>query len=177
MHRARKGQIFVLLAPGFEESDVTTVTRTLRRAGFPVMLVGLQAGPLRGAYGLSLAPDGTLSEVEADQPQAIVLPGGMQGARQLHADPRVHALLRRVVDQGGYVMALDTAYMVLQGAGVLTSSTRASTEGLTRGWHDEALPSERVLVDGQMVFGRESGAAQESALTLVSLLEGRGAMG
>lgn len=148
MQRARKGQVFVLLAPGFEESDVTTVTRTLRRVGFPVVLVGLTAGPLRGAYGLSLALDGTLSEAEVDQPQAVVLPGGVQGARQLYADPRVHALLRRVVDQGGYVMALDAAYMVLQGAGIVGEVGKGSAEGSTLEWHGEVLPSARVLVEG-----------------------------
>lgn len=174
MQRARKGQIFVLLAPGFEESDVTTVTRTLRRAGFPVVLVGLAAGPLRGAYGLSLVLDETLSEAEVDQPQAVVLPGGVQGARQLYADPRVHTLLRQVVDQGGYVVALDAAYMVLQGAGILSGVGKESAEGSTLGWHGEVLPSARVLVEGQVIFGRESGAAQESALILAALLQGIG---
>lgn len=117
MDSARNDQIFVLLAPGFEEADVVRVTRTLRRAGLAVVLVGLAAGPVRGEYGLSLAPDRTLCEVEADAPQAVVLPRGRWGTRQLRADPRVHALLRRVVGRGGYVVALDPAYGPLPGAG------------------------------------------------------------
>jgi 4-methyl-5(b-hydroxyethyl)-thiazole monophosphate biosynthesis len=177
MQKGQKARIFVLLAPGFEENDVITVTRTLRRLGFPVALVGLTAGPLRGSYGLSLAPDGTLSDVEAEQPQVVVLPGGVQGARQLNADPRVHVLLRQVVEQGGYVLALDIAYMVLQSAGVLGGTEKDAAEGSPSRWPSETLPSERVFVDGQVVFGRESGAAQESALTLAALLENRGTRG
>ena len=163
-----------MLAPGFEEADVSTVTRTLRRSGFRVAVVGLMAGPVRGAYGLSLAPDWTLSEVETEQPRAIVLPGAIQAARQLNADPRVHILLRRAVDQGGYVVAFDTAYTVLRSAG-LVANGEASGEETTRaqvpGWHSEGLPSERVLVEGRVIFCRDSGAAHEAALTLVSLLE------
>jgi 4-methyl-5(b-hydroxyethyl)-thiazole monophosphate biosynthesis len=110
-----------LLAPGFEEADVSTVTRTLRRSGFRVAVVGLTAGPVRGAYGLSLAPDWALSEVENERPRAIVLPGAMQAARKLNADPRVHTLLHRVVDQEGYVVAFDTAYTVLRSAGLVAN--------------------------------------------------------
>lgn len=174
MPRAIKSKVYVLLAPGFEEADVSTVTRTLRRAGLSVAVVGLTAGPVRGAYGLSVAPDWTLSEVETEQPRAIVLPGAIQAARQLNADPRVHILLRRVADAGGYVMAFDTAYTVLHNAGLLANGEASGKETARRpvpGWNGEGLPSERVLVEGPVIFGRDSGAAQEAALTLVSLLE------
>jgi 4-methyl-5(b-hydroxyethyl)-thiazole monophosphate biosynthesis len=172
--RTTGSKIYVLLAPGFEESDVSTVTRTLRRSGFRVAVVGLTAGLVRGAYGLSLSPDWTLSEVEKEHPRAIVLPGPIQAARQLNADPRVHILLRRVAEQGGYVVAIDAAYTVLRNAG-LVANGEASGEETTRaqvtGWHSEGFPSERVLVEGPVIFGRDSCAAQEAALTLVSLLE------
>ncbi|MFC2046155.1 DJ-1/PfpI family protein [Chloroflexota bacterium] len=178
MPRPIEKQVFVLLAPGFEEADVSTVTRTLRRSGLSVAVVGLTGSPVRGAYGLSLAPDWALSEVETELPQAVVLPGAIQATRKLNADPRVHILLRRVADRGGYVIAFDTAYTVLRNAGLLANggagSGSATAEELverpvpTR--YGEALPSERVLVEGRVIFGRDSGAAQEAALTLVSLL-------
>ena len=168
-------EVFVLVAPGFEEADVSTVTRTLRRTGVSVAVVGLTASPVPGAYGLSLAPDWALSEVETEQPKAVILPGSIQAARKLNADPRVHVLLRRVTDGGGYVMAIDTAYAVLRSAGLL-SNGGASREEAARGWirarYNEGLPSGRVLVEGQVIWGRDSEAAQEAALTLVSLLEG-----
>lgn len=174
MHRSEKSQIFVLLAPGFEESEVSTIVRTLRRSGLPVAVVGLTAGAVRGAYGMSLAPDNALSEVETELPQAIVLPGGVQGTRQLNADPRVHAFLRRVVDQGGYVMALDMAYMILHSARVLSGSGGKIAEGSDFRWRGETPSAERVVVEGQMIFGRDSGTAQESALALAAMLESKG---
>lgn len=174
MQRLKRGQVFVLLAPGFEEIDVSTVTSTLRHSGFAVALVSLASGPVRGAYGVSFAPDGTLSEVETEHAQAVVLPGGIQGARQLGSDPRVHTLLRRVIEQGGYVVALSTSYMVLRSAGILNGTEQDVVRMPAIGWRGEISLSNRILVDGQVIFARDSGAAQESALTLIVLLEGRG---
>lgn len=171
MHRSSKAQVYVLLAPGFEESDVTTVTRTLRRAGLAVALVGLTAGPIRGCYGMSLAADKTLSEAQAELARAIVLPGGSQGARQMNADPRVHTLLCRVIEQGGFLLALDTGYMVLHTAGVLNRAGNEAIPIKSSTWREDSLASGRVVVDGQVIFGRDSGVAQESALALAARLD------
>ncbi len=187
MQNVMKGKVFVLLARGFEEIDVSTVTRTLRRSGSSVAVVGLTAGPVQGAYGLSLAPDWALSEAAMQVPKAVVLPGGVQGTRRFTADPRVHRLLRRVIEQRGYVLAIDTAYTVLCSAGVLDPDRHRANEGSSEepadrpvfGWDSEMwvlsltdqLPSERVVVQGHVIFGRDSGSAQEAALTLASLLE------
>ncbi|MCL7453851.1 MAG: DJ-1/PfpI family protein [Anaerolineae bacterium] len=170
-----------MLAPGFEETEVSTITRLLRRSGHPIALVGLAAGPVRGAYGLSLRPDRVLSEVETASPRAVVLPGGIQASRRLGADPRVHLLVRRVVDQGGYVAALESAYAVLLSAGLLPlgeaqpgNGSRAQPgAGPAPFWTGGVPPQSpaRVELDGQVIFGRDSGAAQEVALTLAWLLE------
>jgi putative intracellular protease/amidase len=153
-----KGKVYVIVADGFEEMDVSAVTCTLRGLGLPVAVVGLTAGPVRGAYGLSLVPDCTLGEVVMDSPRAAVLPGGILAARRFSAEPRVHALLRQVVDHNGYLMAIDTARTVLYSAGV-------SATGEVGG-----QPSGRVLVKGHVIVSEDSGAAEEAALTLASML-------
>lgn len=171
VQRARRGRIFVLLATGFEEHDVTTVTRTLRRIGLPVVLVGLTTGPIRGCHGISLAPDRTLSEVETEHPLAVVLPGGIQGVRHLNADPRVPTLLRMALEREGHLLALDAGYMILVTSGILDKSKQRPATGPVQLWQDDAQLLQRVVVEGKVIYGSNSGAAQESALTLAALLE------
>ena len=183
-----KGQVFVLLARGFEEVDVSAVTRILRGCGFSVSVVGLTAGPVRGAYGLSLVADCALSEVDTELPQAAILPGGIQATRRFSAEPRVHALLRQVAEGRGYVMAIDTARAVLRSAGVLGGWEAATGNGAQwRRFEEpavglragdspldglEELPCERVRVEGPVILSQGSDSAEEAALTLASLLEG-----
>ena len=186
--RVTKGKVFVLLARGFEEVDVSAVTRVLRGSGLSVSVVGLTAGPVRGAYGLSLVADCGLSEVDTELPQAAILPGGIQATRRFSAEPRVHTLLRRVTEGRGYVMAIDTARAVLRSAGVLDSREATAGNGSewgrfeepAVGWHVadsaldglEGLPCKRVRVEGHVIFSQGSDAAEEAALTLASMLEG-----
>ena len=187
-HELTKGKVIVLLARGFEEVDVSAVTRILRGSGLSVSVVGLTAGPVRGAYGLSLVADCALGDVDTELPQAAVLPGGIQATRRFSAEPRVHTLLRQVVDGQGYVMAIDTSRTVLRSAGVLGTREAARSNGSARGrfekpvmrWHGgespldglEGLPCERVRVEGRVILSQGSDSAEEAALTLASMLEG-----
>lgn len=171
MQRVRKGRVLVLLASGFEEADVSIIIRTLRSSGLPVTVVGMTVGSIRGAYGLLLTPDAILSDVEKEPFDAIVVPGGMQGARQLNADPRVHTLLRRTIAQGGCILALDAAYMVLRSAGVLQAVEDGQVEERAPRWRERGLLSERVMTEGSVIFGQDSGAAQEATMALVAQLE------
>lgn len=178
-----KTGVYVLLATGFEETDVSTMARSLRRSGWPVTAVGLAAGPVRGAYGLSLAADRLLSEIETECPLAVVLPGGAPAAGQLSADPRVHLLLQRVVREGGYVAGLGNAYSVLTSAALLpldppqpgAVSGAAPAAGPPCPGPDVLSPwrAARVEVYGQVIYGRATGAVQDVADTLASLLEQR----
>ena len=188
VQKVMKGRIFVLLARGFEEVDVSSVTHILRGSGLSVAVVGLTAGPVRGAYGLSLVPDCALSEVDMELPQAVVLPGGAQATRRFSAEPRTHTLLRQVASQRGYVMAIDTAQAVLRSAGVLGGREPGSGNGSeverserrdpiclgeeSESGRMEGLPSERVRVEGRVILSQGSDSAEEAALTLASMLEG-----
>ena len=175
VQKVMKGKVFVLLARGFEEVDVSAVTRILRGSGLSVALVGLTAGPVRGAYGLSLMPDCALSEAGTELPQAAILPGGVQATRRFGAEPRVHTLLRQVASQRGYVMAIETAQAVLRSAGVLGGREVGSGNGPGRAGSGlggmEGLLSERVRVEGRVILSQGSGSAQEAALRLASMLE------
>lgn len=156
----RTDSVFVLLAPGFEEVGVGVAVRTLRRANRRVEVVGLIAGPIRGASGISVLPDAALTRVDGDIPQAVVLPDGRPA--MLSADPRVHALLQRVVgaQTGRYVVALGQACEVLYHAALI--NRRLS--------HTDPVPS-RVRVEGSLVWTLDPEKVQETMWALIALLE------
>ncbi len=118
-----RNRVYILVAPGFEEAAVIYCLTQLREVGLPVSLVGLVAGQIAGWHGLSICPDLTLDEVDAQEPMKFaVIPGGQQCATTLLTDPRVHRLLHTLIAQEGRVGVMGTAIPVVTQFGLLPES-------------------------------------------------------
>jgi 4-methyl-5(b-hydroxyethyl)-thiazole monophosphate biosynthesis len=173
VERMKGAVVLVPLAPGFEEIEAVVIIDVLRRAGIEVCVAGLQAGPVTGAHGITLATDRALAEVDADALAMIVLPGGMPGTENLRRDGRILELVRALESSGRKVAAICAAPTVLAAAGVLTGrsataypSVRAELVGAT------VVEHPRVVRSGPVITSQGVGTALEFALALVAELAG-----
>ncbi|HHL39911.1 MAG TPA: DJ-1/PfpI family protein [Deltaproteobacteria bacterium] len=165
-------RVAVPLAPGFEEVEALTVVDILRRAGAEVVMAGTVDGPIEGRNGIRVLADTSLDAVSGETFDAIFLPGGVAGTKNLREDARVGAMLRRHADAGALVAAICAAPTVLAAAGVIRGRTvtcHPSVAGELRG---ERLCDERVKVDGTLVTSRGPGTAMEMAFRLTAILLG-----
>jgi 4-methyl-5(b-hydroxyethyl)-thiazole monophosphate biosynthesis len=161
----------LLLAEGFEETEAVTVIDVLRRAGIEVIVAALHASPVRGSHDIALVADTTLDAlggVDGHGFDALVLPGGMPGAKHLREDPRVLELVRSFVASEKLTAAVCAGPTVLEAAGVLSGRRATSYPGHT-------LPSalyreDQVVEDGPIVTSRGVGTSLEFALFLVARL-------
>jgi len=166
-------KILVPLAEGFEETEAVAVIDVLRRAGLDVTTAGLAPGLVRGAHAIALAPDASLDELDLSTFTAVVLPGGLPGARALAADERVLGLVRRLHAEGRTTAAICAAPLVLRAAGVLGAAPITSHPSVRAELEGTALRDEpRVIVSGSVVTSQGPGTALEFALVLVGLLAG-----
>ncbi|MCG8124987.1 MAG: DJ-1/PfpI family protein, partial [Candidatus Thiodiazotropha taylori] len=78
-------RVLVPLAQGCEELEAVTITDLLTRAGVTVVTAGLDENPVKASRGVTLLPDTTLDDVNADEFDMVVLPGGLPGADYLDA--------------------------------------------------------------------------------------------
>ncbi|MDP6945248.1 MAG: DJ-1/PfpI family protein [Myxococcota bacterium] len=162
--------VLVPLLEGFEEIEAVTIIDVLRRAEIAVTVASDQAGPVRGAQNIDVSADTALADVDPNQYQMIVLPGGMPGSEHLANHPTVQGLLGAIADAGGYTAAICAAPMALAAAGLHQGKTVTCYPGfesyLAGGHHTE----DRVAVDGKVITSRGPGTSLEFALTLVSVL-------
>src|SRR5690606_9534615 len=119
--------------------------------------------------GITLVPDADLAHLDLDGFDAVVLPGGMPGTRNLMADERLLGLVRRLAREGRTTAAVCAAPLVLQAAGVLgeapvTShpSVRGELAGRT------VVDGPRVVESGPIVTSQGPGTVLEFALALVA---------
>ena len=73
----------VFLADGFEEIEALTAVDVMRRAGIAAQTVSVCAKTVTGSHGIKVEADMTESEFDASAYDAVVLPGGMPGAKIL----------------------------------------------------------------------------------------------
>ncbi len=112
------------MAPGFEEGSAIYCLDRLREAGILVSLVGLSAGLISGAHGVTVRPDRTLGQVAAVPPPHILLvPDGKKSVSALLADPRVHRLLAAVVENDGRIAAMPAAAAMIGSGGIGLETT------------------------------------------------------
>ena len=88
--------VFITLAPGFEEIETITVVDILRRSGARVSIAGVVEGVIEGSRGVKLLADESINNINSEKFDLIILHGGQPGTDNLKKDPRVTTLLKEM---------------------------------------------------------------------------------
>ena len=158
----------MLFAEGFEEVEALTVVDLLRRAEIGCDMVALSdAETVTGSHGISVCVSDSLRGVDLDGYDALLLPGGQPGTRNLAADERVLDALRRFHAAGKLTAAICAAPTVLAKAGVLNGRRAVCYPGLEPQLDGSAGGDGPVEVDGTVITSRGVGTAIPFALAIV----------
>ena len=144
--------------------EAVTLIDLLRRAGIEVVTAGLDQHPVVASRGVRLLPDTTLDQVQDQDFDMMVLPGGLPGSDNLDQDPRIHRLLQRLAASGRYTAAICAAPKVLAHAGLLADKSATSYPGVL---------DQPVVIDGKVITSRGPGTAMDFGLTLIEQLLGK----
>ncbi|MCK9267748.1 MAG: DJ-1/PfpI family protein [Alkaliphilus sp.] len=165
-------KIMVPLAYGLEEIEAIAGIDVLRRADIEVITVSLGDLKVKGAHDIIVLADKSIDEVDVDEFDGILLPGGMPGSTNLRDDKRVINMIKSLNESGKLVSAICAAPIVLERAGVLKGRKATGYPGF-----DGEMPScnytgDRVVVDNNVITGKGPGAALEFAFEVVNYLVG-----
>ncbi len=115
--------VLVLWAGGFEEAAATIFITELRNAGIQVKVVSLTRHQARGAHGLALVPDLTLSQARsllADTTH-LIIPATWQATQTLKNDPYLSEFFEYVsryhipiLIPGNGDLSLDSIFAVMK---------------------------------------------------------------
>ncbi len=165
-------RVIVPLAEGFEEIEAVTVIDILRRVGVEVTVAGVGGDRITGSHGISVSCDARIESVDPARADAIVLPGGMPGARHLRDSDRVRELVTGMSASGKLVAAVCAAPTVLAACGV-TDGRRATSHPAHAaemgGCRYEETP---VVEDGNIITSRGAGTTIEFAAAVAARLVG-----
>jgi 4-methyl-5(b-hydroxyethyl)-thiazole monophosphate biosynthesis len=170
----RQKKALVALAEGFEEIEAITVIDILRRSGISVTAAGVDALRVKGAHGVCVLAD-ELLDLAGEDFDAIVLPGGSQGAFNLAASQKIKAIIKKFDKEGKVIAAICAApSLVLAPAGILKGRSVTGYPGMLEGFGKDTIYKEDdVVVDANIITSRGPATAFSFGLAIAEKLAGR----
>ncbi len=170
-------KVLIPLADGCEELEAVTLIDLLRRAQIEVITASLRDAPVRCSRGTVLVADCLLDAVLDDDFDLLVLPGGLPGADNLNADPRIHQLINRLAATGKYIAAICAAPKVLVENGILNGRKLTAYPGALAAidTSNVSITNQAIEIDGNVITSRGPGTAMDFSLQLIEILLGKAA--
>lgn len=166
--------VCILLGEGFEESEALITADLLRRAGVEVALTSLEGATVTSSHGITVQADKTLAEIDTDELEMLVLPGGLGGVESIEMDLFATALIQKARDKGIYLAAICAAPTILAGMGLLDRRQAVCYPGMEDQMGSAVVrKGAPVVVDGRIVTGEAAGSTFQFALKLVEILKGK----
>ena len=165
--------VLVVFAEGFEEIEALVPVDILRRAGIDVTMAGVGSNTIEGSNGIKVSCDLLIEDAGTDY-DAIVLPGGGVGAKNLAASWDVNEKMLIIANNGAIVAAICASpAVVLYPTGLLEGHKAVCYPGMEEHCPNFTFGTERVCVDGNVITARAAGCALEFSLAIVEALAGR----
>ena len=162
--------VYVFLANGCEEIEALAPVDMLRRGGVEVTTVGVTGKTVTGSHNISVNTDISLEEVNLNDIEAIVLPGGMPGTLNLKKSERVREILCRGNEKGKLLGAICAAPIVFGACDILKGKKATCYPGFEKELTGAEATTNPVVVDGNIVTSRGVGTALDFGLTLLGIL-------
>ena len=170
-------KVLIILADGFEEVEALSPIDVLRRSGAHVSIAALDPESglvVRGAHDARICCDVKLRDVREDRFDAIVLPGGMPGALNLHKSEMVNSMVLDTYKRGDLVCAICASpAFVLAPIGVLDGKKCTCYPGCEEKYSHLDFCGERVVCDGNVITSAGPGTALEFGLAISEVLFGK----
>ena len=166
--------VALLLAPGFEEAEAIITLAILSRLGVQVTTLACQPyREVNSYHHVKVVADELLEANRERLFDAVIVPGGPDGSKNLAANAAVIDFIRRHDEAGRLVCPIcSAAARVLAPQGLLRGrryvSSGTSSEGVTDGVYVNAS----VVKDGNLLSGQDLGAAFDFAFAIAFILTG-----
>lgn len=171
MNHTTDHQVALFLADGCEEIEALTVVDLLYRAGIPLTTVSItDTTKVVSSHKVTIIADTTISQLDFDAYDMLVLPGGIPGTPNLEACDLLTSQVKAFASAGKQIAAICAAPSIFAHLGLLKGKHATCNPGfdahLVEG--GAILEHKSVVVDGNIITSRAMGTAMRFGLTIVA---------
>jgi len=172
-------KVAILAMDGFEEVELTEPLRALKEAGARVDVISQKSGEIQGFRhvdkGSKVKVDCTFSKANADDYDAVVLPGGVVNSDAIRVIPQAQAFVRAANDAHKPIAVICHGAWLPVSAGIVKGHTLTSWPSLQDDirnaggkWVDETM-----VHDGNFITSRKPDDLPAFNKTLIAQLSKR----
>ena len=127
---------------------------------------------VEGAHGLRLSTCLTLKDLKGAVADAVILPGGLPGATNLHDSHEVRTLIHAHHEAGKVVAAICAAPLVLGREGLLEGKEATCYPGFEEELRGARTTGTGTAVDGKIITGKGPAYAFHFGIEILRQLQG-----
>jgi protease I len=168
-----EARILIIATDGFEDSELLKPLQMLREAGAEVTLASLEKREIRGDNGATAMPDAVIDDMNSEDFDALLLPGGTKNPDALRMEERVVATIRAFADAGKPVAAICHGPWLLVEADVIRGRTVTGWPSIRTDLRNAGgvVVDQEVAVDGNIVTSRQPEDIPAFVAAFVTLVE------
>ena len=167
-------KINVFFANGHEEIEGLTVIDLLRRAGLDVDIISInETLEVIGAHNITIKADKLINEVDFDEGNMIILPGGMPGTINLGNCTLLTKQLIKYNDENKMIAAICAAPSVLGKLGILKGKSATCYPGFEEQLIEADCVNSGVVKSNNIITASGMGTAIDFALAIIEHFLGK----
>lgn len=149
-------KVAVLATNGFEDSELTSPVEAVKQAGATVTIISTKAQTITGKNGTEIQVDNTSASANAEDFDALILPGGTSNADKIRMDSDAVKFVADIFVAGKPTGVICHGAWILTDADVLKGRTLTSFPSIQTDlrnagatWVDEEVHTDNGLVSSR----------------------------
>jgi len=171
-----ESRVLIVATDGFEEWELFGPREILQKRGAEVVLASPKSDPIQATVhddpGKTIRPDLTVDDANADDFDALILPGGVRNPDHLRINVKVIQLIKDFAAQGKPVAAICHAPWLLVEADLLRGRTATSWPSIRTDLRNAGanVVDEAAVTDGNIVTSRNPQDVEEFTGAVMDLI-------
>lgn len=177
MPRISEARVLIVATDGFEEWELFGPKQILERRGAEVKLAAPKLDPIQATVhddaGKTIRPDLTIADADADDFDALILPGGVRNPDTLRLHGKAIQLIRDFAERGKPVAAICHGPWLLVEADLLRGRNATSWASIRTDLRNAGadLQDAPVVVDGNIITSRKPDDVEQFTDAVIDQIE------
>jgi len=158
----------IFLAEGFETCEALITVDMFRRASLTITTCSItNSTKVKSAHNVVIETDTIIDNINPNDYQCLILPGGMPGTLNLKANKTLASIINKFNKENKLICAVCAAPTILGALGILENKNATCYPGYEKECLNAKMVNQPTVKDGNIITGKSMGTTIEFAANII----------